>query len=62
MLQEIIDKGLEMLWEVVMNKDNECSLLIVNRSALGYSDILSRMGIIQTIEMTNKLSERMKSK
>ena len=43
---EVIEKGLDMLWKIAMNSDNGCTLLIVNRAALGFSDILSRMGII----------------
>jgi len=47
MNSEIINKGLDMLWSVAMDSSkNGCTLLIVNRAALGFSDILSRMGII----------------
>lgn len=62
MSEDVILKGLEMLWAIVMKSDNKCSLLIVNRAALAYSDILSRMGIMQTIEQTNKLAETMSAK
>lgn len=58
----MILKGLEMLWTIVMKSENKCPLLIVNRAALGYSDILSRMGIMETIEETNKLAETMSTR
>lgn len=51
-----------MLWAIVMKSENKCPLLIVNRAALSYSDILSRIGIIETIELTNKLAETIKTK
>jgi hypothetical protein len=62
MSEEVVLKGLEMLWTIVMRSENKCSLLIVNRAALGYSDILSRMSIIQTIEQAEKLAETMSTK
>ena len=51
-----------MLWAIVMKSESKCPLLIVNRAALSYSDILSRIGIIETIELTNKLAETIKTK
>jgi len=42
---KVIKKGLGLLWRVAIESGPECGLLMVNRAALGFADIIKRQNM-----------------
>ena len=59
-MPEISDKGLEFLWQVAMESNGNCEILIVNRAANGFAGAISNQIIETRIKYADKLADKLK--
>jgi hypothetical protein len=59
-LPDISNKGLEFLWQVAMESNGQCDILIVNRAANGFQGAISSQNMETRLHYADKLAENIK--